>query len=54
MHPQKYFNLNFLSMKYFVSKNLRTTVVSGFRILAFLCQILGSSFTQVHLLYNIN
>ena len=27
MHPQKYFTLNFLSMKYFLSKNFRTTVI---------------------------
>ena len=26
MHPRKYFTLNFLSMKYFLSKNFRTTV----------------------------
>ena len=28
MHQRKYFTLNFLLMKYFLSKNFRTTVYS--------------------------
>ena len=30
MHQRKYFTLNFLSMKYFLSKNFRTTVISTY------------------------